>query len=102
MKSLIITILIVIFAIIIFARIRKLKLDEKTYQDAFDLIFNNQTIKPTYKYGSSYGWPTFTVTYPSESELIKAEEEGITKSFIKKLKVYVRILEVNLILSILN
>jgi len=76
------TIFIIILIVILIAfRLWKVKKGKDKYKNAFDLIFTKTVPKPTYEYGFTHGFPTFTITYATKAKLIKAKEIGTPKLF---------------------
>lgn len=55
----------------------------------FEEIFRKSEIKlPALKIGTSYSWPTFSITFSTKEDMEFAEQNGLIDQFKKILKTY--------------
>jgi len=62
------------------------KIINTKYKKVFDNVYKNTSPTPKYELRSSYGYPSFTITFDSVESLIGAEEEGLNHSFLKDIQ----------------
>ena len=81
-----ITIMVLLVIRLISAQVRS-RLKQKKIQRAFEEVFGNKTATlPSFKTGSAYGYPSFTITFKTEQQLKEAIEGGLTHLFIDSIK----------------
>ena len=86
MFKIIIYILLALAAFVAVQIIRRKRIESKQYKE-FLLIFKNQNISlPTLKFGSSYSWPTFTVTFANQVDYEFAEKHKMFDLFDSKIE----------------
>lgn len=66
---------------------RRVKNERKRQRDRFQVLFKNNSFPttPTLEFGSSYGWPTFTVTFSSKADFDLAKERKLLDMFEKEI-----------------
>ena len=76
--------------ILIVSAFKKIR-ERKQYKQFLD-VFQEQPIKlPTLEFGSSYQWPTFTVTFQNKSDYMFAKQNGLFKVYNDRIqKFYAR------------
>ena len=72
----------VLFVIALMVRSTKMrKAREQRFRDAFESVFSESTVRPTYEQSYSYGYPSFTVTFPSKTDMQHSDTQRRTKRF---------------------
>lgn len=54
---------------------------QKLCLEMFEAVFSNEAVIPECKFQWSYGYPSFTLVFPTNSDLAHAKESGITRIF---------------------
>ena len=75
---------LVVVAAVLRSRKRQ-KVQQQEYKDAFDSVFAELSAMPNYEQTYSYGYPAFTVTFATESDLEECNSLGLTKRFSEKI-----------------
>ena len=81
MKTIAISIAVLLVIVLMVRSTKMRKAREQRCRDAFESVFSDSTVRPTYEQGYSYGYPSFTVTFPSKADLQHSETQGRTKRF---------------------
>jgi hypothetical protein len=70
----------VVIAWICYGALRRRR-EQRTYMAAFRSVYGESPQSPTLKMMSMYGWPLFTITYPTKEARQAAAEQGLDDAF---------------------
>jgi hypothetical protein len=73
--------ILAIIVLFIFAYLRQRYVRSKQYADFLKIFGDWKSSLPTLKFGSSYGWATFKVTFKSKDDLDFASRNKLTDDF---------------------
>ena len=77
--------ILVIISILYFRRNRT---ESRQYREFLNVFQNTDITIPTLKFGSSYSWPTFDITFATKEDYQFAERNGLFDDFKNRIKAY--------------
>ena len=79
---------LLIFVIIAIVYFRRNRTESRQYRDFLKVFQHTEISIPTLKLGSSYSWPTFSITFANKEDYEFAERNGLFDKFKNRIKSY--------------